>query len=228
MQKKQPRHELKYFISLADLPCLRSRLEQVLSRDVHGDGRNTYQIRSLYFDDAANSAYFDKINGVMHRDKYRIRMYGLNDDALYLERKRKIGDLIVKDSQRITRKLAEQVMDGNPRGLEKLEQPLFHDLFIQMRVNLLRPVVIVDYYRQAYTHPAERVRITFDQDIRSGTTHLDMFDASLPTVPVLDAGRLVMEVKYDSYLPDFITPVLSVIPAERSAVSKYTLCRRYT
>ena len=224
---RQPRHELKYFISAADAPALQSRLEKVLQRDRHGDHLNRYQIRSLYFDDAYNSAYWDKLDGVMHRDKYRVRVYGGDERAIYLERKRKVGDLIEKDSLRVTRRLAEQIISGQPRGLEKLSQPLFQDLFREMRLGLLRPAVIVDYDRQAYTHPAQRVRLTFDRDVKSGTSRLDLFDRHLPTVPVLEPGKMILEVKYDFYLPDFIPPMLSTIPAERSAISKYTLCRRY-
>lgn len=223
-----PRHELKYYISIADAPILQSRLERTLSLDGHGDHLNRYQIRSLYFDDANNSAYFDKLNGVMHRDKYRLRMYAFDENAIYLERKRKTGDLISKDSQRVTRRLAEQLMSGDPRGLEKLAHPLFHDMFVQMRLSLMRPAVIVDYDRQAYTHPAERVRVTLDREVRSGASRLDMFDSRLLTVPAIEPGRMILEVKYNRYLPDFITGILSAIPAERSAVSKYALCRRYT
>lgn len=227
MDTTQPRHELKYFIPVAEAPRLRNKLEKVLHRDVHGDAYDAYHIRSLYFDDAMSSASFDKYSGVKDRAKYRIRMYGLNERALYLERKRKIGDLIAKDGQRITRRLAEQLMTGDPTGLEKLPDPLFHDMFVQMRLNLLRPVVIVDYHRQAYTHPAEHVRITFDRDVRSGGSRLDLFDGALPTIPVLEAGSMILEVKYDRFLPDFIPPLLSSIPADRSAISKYTMCRCY-
>ena len=123
MDTTQPRHELKYFIPVAEAPRLRNKLEKVLHRDVHGDAYDAYHIRSLYFDDAMSSASFDKYSGVKDRAKYRIRMYGLNDRALYLERKRKIGDLIAKDGQRITRRLAEQLMTGDPTGLEKLPDP---------------------------------------------------------------------------------------------------------
>lgn len=227
MDTTQPRHELKYFIPVAGAPRLRDKLEKVLHRDVHGDAYDTYHIRSLYFDDAVNSASFDKYSGVKNRAKYRIRMYSLNDRALYLERKRKIGDLIDKDAQRITRRLAEQLMAGDPTGLDKMQDSLFRDMFVQMRLSLLRPVVIVDYHRQAYTHPAEHVRITFDRDVRSGGSRLDFFDGDLPTIPVLEAGSMILEVKYDRFLPDFIPPLLSCIPADRSAISKYTMCRCY-
>lgn len=228
MDNRQPRHELKYFISVGDAPLLQSKLDRVMRRDIHGDGLNRYQIRSLYFDDISNSAYFDKMSGVMHRDKYRIRMYGQNENAIFLERKRKLGDLIVKDSHRITKRLAQQLMDGNPNGLQTLPHPLFHDMFAQMRLSLLRPSVIVDYDRQAFTYPVEQVRITFDRDVRSGGVMLDLFDPNILTVPALPTGAMVLEVKYNRYLPDFIPPLLSAIPAERSAISKYTLCRRFT
>ena len=218
MDTTQPRHELKYFIPVAEAPRLRNKLEKVLHRDVHGDAYDAYHIRSLYFDDAMSSASFDKYSGVKDRAKYRIRMYGLNERALYLERKRKIGDLIAKDGQRITRRLAEQLMTGDPTGLEKLPDPLFHDMFVQMRLNLLRPVVIVDYHRQAYTHPAEHVRITFDRDVRSGGSRLDLFDGALPTIPA-GSGSMILEVKYDRFLPDFIPPLLGSILADRSAIS---------
>ena len=96
------------------------------------------------------------------------------------------------------------------------------------RPNLpLRPVVIVDYIREAYIHPAEEVRITFDKQIRTGLYQTAMFDASIPTYPVFDDPVEVLEVKYDEFLPTYMQAILSGVTAQRSAVSKYTWCRRY-
>lgn len=223
----QPRHELKYFISEGHAPILAGKLGRVLTLDQHANRFGEYMVRSLYFDDAFNSAYHDKLSGVMHRDKYRIRIYNMREDEVFLERKRKRGDLIEKDSVRITRRLAERLMAGEASGLEKMGNRLLGDIFCEMRLNGLRPKVIVDYDREAYLHPAERVRITFDKRVRSGVTGLDLFSPALPTVPVLDSGQMVLEVKYNSYLPDYVSALLSSIPAERSAISKYVLCRRY-
>ena len=221
------RHELKYFVNIHHASRLMDKLERVLMRDPNGDRFNEYMVRSLYFDDAFNSAYHDKIDGVMHRDKYRIRIYRLKDDQICLERKRKLGDKIEKTSVHITRRLADQLIAGNPTGLEQLEHPLMHDLFIQMRLNQLAPKVMVDYERSAYLHPAEHVRITFDKRVRTGLSGLDLFDAHLPTLCVLPPEQMVLEVKYDDYLPSYIAALLGTIPAERSAISKYVLCRQY-
>ena len=222
------RHELKYFINPGELIALRHKLAPVLSLDSHCRGADrSYTIRSLYFDDVADTAYYDKQMGVMHRDKYRIRIYNYSDQVIFLERKRKEGDLIQKSSVRITRNLAERIISGNAAGLEKTNVPLLQDMYVQMRLNLLRPRVIVDYDREAYVHPAENVRITFDKRVRSGLYSHDMFNPNLPTVRAITDGREVLEVKYDRYMPDFISGLLYDLPAERSAISKYVLCRRY-
>ena len=223
------RHELKYFINPGELIALRHRLRPVLALDKHCLGRPdfSYTIRSLYLDDAEDTAFYDKQMGVMHRDKYRIRIYNYSDQVIFLERKRKQGDLIQKSSVRITRNLAERIVAGNPAGLEKTGVELLQDLYGQMRTKLLRARVIVDYEREAYTHPAENVRITFDKRVRSGLYSHDLFNPDLPTVRAMPDGREVLEVKYDRYMPDYISGLLYDLPAERSAISKYVLCRRF-
>lgn len=221
------RHELKYFINRGDMLALGHRLGGVLHPDPHADENGEYFIRSLYFDDAYDTAYYDKQAGVMHRDKYRIRIYNLSDDVIFLERKRKAGDLIQKSSARISRKLCDQILSGNANKLETVDNELIHDLFCQMRLNLLRPTVIVDYTRETFIHPVENVRITFDKQLRTGLFSKDLFSPDIMTVSPLDDGREILEVKYDTYLPDFIAGMLWNIPAERSAVSKYVLCRRF-
>ena len=221
------RHELKYFINPAELEMLRARLSPVLKLDSHCRGGEPYAIRSLYFDDIDDSAYYDKASGVMHRDKYRIRIYRHSDKEIFLERKRKVGDLIQKSSVQITRRLCEQLISGDPRGLQTSSNPLLQDMYVQMRLRLLRPAVIVDYAREAYLHPAENVRITFDLGLRSGLHSFDLFNAELPTVSPHDRNVEILEVKFDRYLPGHIAALLDGVEAERSAVSKYVLCRRF-
>ncbi len=222
------RHELKYFINPGDLALLRCRLKPVLKLDRHCAGPDrSYAIRSLYLDDVQDSAYYDKQMGVAHRDKYRIRIYNYSDQVIFLERKRKQGDLIQKSSVRITRNLAERIIAGSCSGLEKTGVPLLMDLYAEMRLHLMRARVIVDYDREAYVHPAENVRITFDKRVRSGLYSADLFGPALPTVRAMPDGREVLEVKFDRYMPDFISALMRGVPMERSAISKYVLCRRF-
>ena len=221
------RHELKYFINPAEIEVLRARLRPVLTMDKHCVGGRPYVIRSLYFDDIDDTAYYDKVAGVMARDKYRIRIYRHSDKEIFLERKRKLGDLIQKSSVQITRRLCDQIISGDPRGLQTSKNPLLQDMYVQMRTRLLRPAVIVDYEREAYLHPAEDVRITFDLNLRSGLHSTDLFNANIPTICPHDENVQILEVKFNNYLPTYIQALLSGIQADRSAVSKYVLCRRF-
>ena len=231
MQQKRnglpARHELKYFINPAELEALRARLRAVLNMDSHCIGGRPYVIRSLYFDDYNDSAFVDKQAGVMDRDKYRIRIYRYSDKEIFLERKRKLGDLIQKSSVQITRRLCDQIIAGDPTGLQRSSNPLLQDVYVQMRTRLLRPKVIVDYAREAYLHPAEDTRVTFDLNLHSGLYSSDLFNPHLPTVCPHDRNVEILEVKFNNYLPDYVAGLLHGIEAERSAVSKYILCRRF-
>lgn len=224
----QPRHEIKFRISRLDSDALARRLEAVMHRDAHADPyTGEYTIRSLYFDDVYDSAFRDKLDGVQDRDKYRIRFYMTENSPITMERKSKLGELIQKDQVRITERLARQIIKRDPTGLDKLGRPLLTDVANCMRTKLLKPAVIVEYDREAFTYPVEDVRITIDKRVRTGLFNTDLFDAELPTVEVMDRGDYVLEVKYNSYLPDFLAGLIAGIPAERCAVSKYTLCRRF-
>ena len=223
------RHELKFFINEMQYFVLSGVLDGILQRDPNGDEYNEYHIRSLYFDTVWDTALSDKIDGVQNRDKYRIRIYNFSDKVIKLECKTKVGSLISKRSVSIPRILCEQLMAGDPAGLETTKSGLLNDVYREMTVNLLHPVVLVDYVREAYLHPAEEVRITFDKQLRSGLRSTDLFNPYVPTLPPFDNGEIILEVKYNRILPSYIRDILNTYcrGAQQSAISKYTWCRRF-
>ncbi|MDD3409556.1 MAG: polyphosphate polymerase domain-containing protein [Eubacteriales bacterium] len=224
------RHELKFFINPIEYQVLSRALDQVLVRDPNGDKeRNEYHIRSLYFDTIFNSALLDKLNGVKDRDKYRIRIYNFSDKFIRMECKTKVGGLISKRSLAIPKLLAEQLIAGDPTGLERTKSGLLRDVYREMRLNYLRPAVIVDYVREAYLHPVEEVRITFDKQLRSGLNSHDLFNPYVPTISPFDHDEMILEVKFNRCLPPYIRDLLCtcVKSAQNSAISKYVWCRRF-
>ena len=223
------RHELKFYISKMEYEVVSRALDKVLHRDPNGDQNNEYHIRSLYFDTYFNDALIDKIDGVKNRDKYRIRIYNLSDKLIRMECKTKVGSLISKRSITIPKLLAEQLIAADPTGLERTGSGLLRDVYREMKLNLLRPVVIVDYVREAYLHPAEEVRITFDKQLRTGLTSTDLFNPRVPTVSPFDHDEMILEVKYNQVLPPYIRDLLCtyVRGAQNSAISKYVWCRRF-
>ena len=223
------RHELKFFISPLEYEVLHRVLDRTLHRDPNGDENNEYAIRSLYFDTRFNDALIDKIDGVKNRDKYRIRIYNFSDKVIRMECKTKVGQLISKRSIGIPRLLAEQLIAGDPTGLERTRSGLLRDVYREMAINGLRPAVIVDYVREAYIHDAEEVRITFDKHLHSGLQSADIFNPRVPTVPVFDHNEMILEVKFNRFLPPYIRDILCthVHSAQNSAISKYVWCRRF-
>ena len=83
--KERFRHELKYLISYAQKADLNVRMAPLLGFDKHAKNGG-YMIRSLYFDDYWNTAYQEKVDGVLLRRKYRIRIYDYSDRVIKLDR----------------------------------------------------------------------------------------------------------------------------------------------
>ena len=87
----------------------------------------------------------------------------------------------------------------------------------------------MDYVREAYIHPAEEVRITFDKQLRTGMYSKDLFNPHVPTISPFDNNEIILEVKYNRVMPPYIRDLLCTYcpGAVQSAISKYTWCRRY-
>ena len=164
-----------------------------------------------------------------NRDKYRIRIYNFSDKFIRMECKTKVGPLISKRSVAIPKLLAEQIIAGDPTGLEQSRSGLLRDVYREMKINYLHPVVIVDYVREAYLHPAEEVRITFDKQLHSGLHSIDIFNPYVPTLSPFDHDEMILEVKFNRVLPNYIRDLLCtcVHSAQNSAISKYVWCRRF-
>ena len=216
------RNEWKYYLSLWDCQVLRERFQAVMQRDPYAKG-GVYILRSLYFDDYWDSSYQDKMSGVNHRKKYRIRIYNYSDSSIKLERKIKEGNYIYKESASLTREEYERIMEGKYEFLLNHPNQLCKEFYYECTVHVMRPKLIVDYEREPFILPEGNVRITFDRDIRAGAPEQDIFNPELPSYEVFPYEMLVMEVKFTEFLPQYIKEVLPPGEQEFSAISKYTL-----
>lgn len=216
------RHELKYIISKNIAEILKLQLSSIMDVDVNSIyDDHTYKIRSLYFDNDSSDAYYEKLNGVLYREKYRIRYYNDDDSFIRLERKLKHNNMTSKDQISISREICDKIVNGEIEDLKATD--LLEEFLNDMRRKHLTPSVIVDYTRLAYTYPISEVRITFDSKIKSGRYGYELFDCELPTY---DASEdVVLEVKFNEVLPEAISLILTTVPMYRQAVSKFALCR---
>ena len=218
------RVEKKYLVSDMDLMLLKNRLKCVMPRDVHQDG-DSYEIRSLYFDDIWNRCMDENEAGIDQRKKFRIRTYGYKSDVIHLEIKEKLCGLTKKVACDLTKEEYNQILTNNV-SLSLDERKSFNQLKIQMRCYNMQPKVIIFYERTAFVYGPGNVRITFDRNIMASSKCDDLFKKNIPNlVPVLPTGFHVLEVKYDEFLPDFIADQLELGTLRQTAFSKYYLGR---
>lgn len=224
----QFRHELKYYINYRDYAVLRHALRVIMKPDPHSDENGRYSIRSMYFDDLDDNTVREKLEGVENRNKYRIRVYNKGKDGVIrFEKKIKRGQFIAKQSFLLSENEYIAMMQGDIGFLLKRKEPLAREMYTKMRSDGFRPKVIVDYEREAYIVDIERTRITFDMNVRGSTIVNDIFDDT-PTIPAIDNGTMILEIKFNKFLPEHIRHVLGIMEApQRSAASKYVLCRKY-
>ena len=219
------RHEWKIEITYADMIAIRQRLRAVAQPDEHAiDGR--YWIRSLYFDNQADKALREKLDGVDMREKFRIRYYNGDAAVIQLEKKSKRNGLCSKQSAELTAAEAQSIVDGDWTWMLSSGRPLVRELYSKMNAQGLRPRTIVDYMREPFVYTPGNVRVTLDYDIRTGLGCTDFLNPGCITVPAGDAP-IILEVKWDTFLPDIIRDAVQLSGRRAGAFSKYAACRIY-
>lgn len=220
------RHELKYQINMLDYHTIKNRLCALMAIDPNSDTDGRYLIRSLYFDNANDKALWEKLDGLNEREKFRIRYYNGDKTYIRLEKKSKLNGLGNKQSAILSYEDSLAIIQCNWKVLQQSKQPLVLELYSKMQSQLLRPKTIVQYVREAYVYPPGNVRITFDSELKTGLFSTNLFDMDTPMVTPLEPVVL-MEVKYDNFLPDIITRLIRTGHRRAAAFSKYAACRTY-
>ena len=219
------RHEWKHVLNTGDLLILRQRLRAVMESDPHAiDGK--YHIRSLYFDNLDDKALREKIDGVNMREKFRIRLYNCDSSVIHLEKKSKRNGLGTKYSAVLTAEQAQKIVDGDIDWMLRSDHPLIQELYCKMRYQGMRPKTIVDYTREPFIFRPGNVRVTLDYDIRTGLGCTDFLNPDAVTIPAGDAPILI-EVKWDEFLPSIIRDLVSIPDRRVGSFSKYAQCRIY-
>lgn len=216
------RNEYKYICSVADLKIIEHRLRPIMKYDSHQKG-NSYRIRSLYFDDYYETAYTENEIGIDNRKKFRIRVYDNPKEMIRLEVKYKNRGKTHKDSCQISQELCEKILSGKRIDFDKNAPKPLKLLYIEMSMYNMKPRIIIEYERTAFTYPLGNVRVTLDRNISYSKDIKDFLEDRINLIPIQDKGQHVLEVKYDEFIPDYIAQVLELGNLERTAFSKFYL-----
>lgn len=241
------RRELKYEIPAHEAPVLARRLGMLFPRDGHAGRDGRYTVRSLYFDTPFDDALREKHEGFTARTKWRLRAYGSapippggSERSVRLEKKVKRDGLVTKHTAWVTPAEARFLagMRAEPasapgeapcRGARTGaggEDPVLAEF---RRAGLgcgLVPCVVVAYEREAFTFAPGNVRITIDAHLRSSPHPASFFEPGRLLSPYAP-GTVIVEVKYDAFIPDIVRDAVRMPGAVRVAHSKYALARRW-
>ncbi len=220
------RHEHKFTIDFMNYLALSQKLRVIMQPDTHADENGRYLITSLYFDNCFDKALKEKLHGVAMREKFRLRYYGdcseSSPDIVFLEKKQKINGLCLKHSVPLLREECVRIIEGDWQWLKDSDKPLAAELGFKMQTQLLRPRSVVRYVREPYVYEPGNVRITFDSEISTGLSPDWFFEPS--PAPLTD-GTMILEVKYDEFLPENIRHIVQPHCTRLQAFSKYAACR---
>lgn len=220
------RHEIKSRLAPAEVPALRARLQAVMRPDPHARADGAYDIHSVYLDTPTRRALMEKQVGMPVRHKYRIRYYNDNREFFRLERKSKVGSLCDKVGCSLTRGEVERFMAGDTQWMARDERRLVREVFLRSRTELLAPSVQVHYTREAYIYGPGNVRVTLDSNIRTGLWDPDFLDTAQPRIRTQGDDFVLLEVKYDQYLPEIIRDI-TCCRCRSMGFSKFEACHSF-
>ncbi len=220
------RHEWKHQINYSDMIAIRQRLKAIAKPDIHAvDGK--YFIRSLYFDNLSDKALREKIESVNKREKFRIRYYNGDVSFIHLEKKSKLNGLGAKQKAILSAEEVQSIIDGNLDWALNSKRPLIQELYSKMKSQGLKPKTIVDYTREPFVFAPGNVRVTLDYNIRTGLGCVDFLNPDCVTIPAGGDCPIILEVKWDAYLPTVIKNAIQLESRRTAPFSKYAACRIY-
>lgn len=216
------RHELKHSVRLIDFYEIERSLSLIASLDSHSkDG--LYTVHSLYFDNYSNKVLREKKDGLNNREKFRIRFYNHDFSFINLEKKSKKNGISHKQSSKISKSECESILNGNYDFLKESNDPLKLEFYTKIHFQQLRPKNIVVYDRKAYIYHAGNTRVTFDFNLSTSFDIQNFFNLHRITIPIKNS--IILEIKYDSFLPEIIKNLVHLQNRHSSSFSKYAASR---
>ncbi len=228
------RYEFKYILENK----LRKEIENELTNFMDLDpfvkelpGKK-YFVRSLYFDDPYYSFYYEKIDGMLHREKFRIRTYSKQKvikNPIYLEIKGRHDNFVFKYREPLKKEYKEMIFKNENKKLsekiyiEKRENSVFDKYIYDTFKKKIKPVMLVDYYRRPYISKYDyEFRVTLDEKL-CGTKTKSLFPENELHKRKLLWGYTILEIKFAKHIPVWFHKIIKTYELTRLSVSKYCL-----
>ncbi len=218
--------EYKYLVSYDKLNLLRTKIMPFLDKDKNlGENQDDYTVRSIYFDSPNFRYYYEKVEGIKARKKFRIRTYGKNTDApFFVEIKQKNINSVKKHRLELDKKKIQDIF-FNENGYEFRNSPYLEKYLHHFYRSMLKPTLLVTYEREAYfSRFNPSLRITLDKNLRSilFPEYSDFIEENRYEYAL--KGLFIVEIKFFNGMPAWLRNIIRDFNLKRQAVSKYVIC----
>lgn len=174
-------------------------------------------VNNIYFDTYDLDAYGDNLDGISNRSKLRYRWYGnsLNPQDGNLELKKRKNAFGFKYSQKINRL---EKFNTHKQLLDKLKNSVSMSWMYVIN-HYCNPIILNRYKRAYYLSKNKKVRVTLD-------LNHSVFDQRLSSKINLTKKAnileyIVIEIKFNPDLVDYVSSMIKDIPMRNSRNSKY-------
>ena len=223
------RYEFKYILNAETCQHIESEVSHFMRYDghVHPELKNRYYVTSLYFDSPSSANYYEKIDGLRMRTKFRIRTYAPKfEEGLptFLELKGRCIDRVFK--HRIPIRHEDLPLFLEPEKSFKLielypDNWLIRRFIYEVARKKLNPVVLVEYLRRPYTCDFDlNFRATFDSNLKTARSKTLFLNEKGNWISPI-AGYTILEIKLHRRIPKWFHKIIQANNLRRLSVSKF-------
>ncbi len=220
------RYEIKYLIGRHEAESFAGRLAARMGFDEHCPGGSGYCISSVYFDTSDRALIRHSLSHPLYKEKLRMRSYGgpkQDGDTVFLEIKKKFDGVVGKRRATMTLRQAEDFVATGiaPRLEGYINNQVASEIAFFLGTYEVRPSAFIGYTRVAFSAAADNgLRITFDTDIVARRAEASLRNPSYGE-RIIGADQVLMEVKFSSSVPLWLSRMLSEAGLHRQGFSKY-------
>jgi hypothetical protein len=224
--KRPTRDELKYLITTKTWEALRANWGHHLIRDPYTDSEGCTPILSQYYDSPSLDFYEEKMDGIGHRNKLRIRTYGTSfriGEPIFFEIKQRVYHRI--------RKIRSKPQPFEPKLLNpanwSFDDPTDASAFLGLRDRYqLKPTAQVWYIRQAFQGLVHAdLRITLDSQL-AGIFPKEKLNREFLTMRnrnLLSDGLAILEIKATGSIPNWVKREVIRFGLQAQPIPKYVM-----
>ncbi len=226
------RYEFKYILNKKTSDQIEKEARNFMIYDGHvkKELNNKYFVRSLYFENNFSSNFYEKVDGMKIRRKYRLRTYSNFFDPkvpIFFEVKGRISERTYKKRINIKNKylnlFLSQSQNFNLLNLYPNNEMIINFIFDSFRKNL-KPLILVDYKRRPYINKfGLYFRLTFDTNLLSSKTNNLFSNDKYSSWLECKAGYTILEVKFDRSIPAWFHRIIQCYNLKRRSISKFVL-----